>query len=432
MDILGRLKSQAEQVEVAHIQSEATIVEFEANRLKASKVEKTSGIAVRVVRGGRLGFSASSDETAIDKLAANALESAAYGEEVPLRFPSAQPAAEVASYDPRIVDLPIPRLVEMGKEIIDLLLGSAPDVQVNVGIRRSLQRLTIRNQDDSRVTVVRSPLSLTMEATRIRDNDVLILDADAGWTTWDDDYLAEARALAAKFERAQSLTGIQSGEMPVLFSPSGTLVLVVPLQAGVDGKSVYKGASPLAGKVGQHLLDPKVTLVDDGTLDGRLGSASCDDEGVPHRRNVLIERGTLRGFLYDLKTAAQAKAASTGNGSRQLFEPPKPAPTSLLLEPGEKELHDLLAGIPEGLLVEDVLGLGQGNILSGAFSNPVNLGFRVEKGEIVGRVKNVSIAGNVYELLRDVAGVSRERRWVYSTYCLPSVLLPKLNVVAQD
>jgi PmbA protein len=399
--------------------------------LKASKVEKTGGLAVRVMCGGRLGYSASSDETAIEKLAANALESALYGEQIQLSFASAQPAAEVTCLDPRILDLPVARLVEMGQEIIDLLLESTPDLQVNVGIRRSLQRLTIYSQDDSQVSVVRSPLSITIEGTRIQENDVLILDAEGGWTTWDDDFLAQARALADKFERSCNLTTIHSGRMPVLFSPSGALSLALPLQAGVDGRSVYKRASPLVGKIGQDLLDPKITLVDDATLDGQFASAPYDDEGIPHRRNVLFERGTLGGFLYDLKTAAQAGTVSTGNGTRRLFEPPRPWPTSLLLEAGEVPQADLLGSIQRGLLVDDVLGLGQGNILSGAFSNPVNLGFKIENGEVVGRVKNTAIAGNVYDLLRNVAGVSRERRWVYSTFCLPYLLLPELNIVAQ-
>jgi PmbA protein len=219
--------------------------------------------------------------------------------------------------------------------------------------------------------------------------------------------------------------------MPVLFAPGGALALTLPLVEGINGKNVYTGISPLAGKVNERLFDDKVTLVDDGTIHGRFGSAPYDDEGVAHRRNVLIERGVLKGFLYDLKTAAQASVESTGNGSRSLFSPPDPAPTNLIWEAGDTPLAEMIAGIDEGLLVEDVLGLGQGNVISGAFSNPLSLGFKIEKGEIVGRVKNVSIAGNVYDLLKDVAAVSRETRWVYYDFNLPYVLLPEMNVVAK-
>ena len=81
--------------------------------------------------------------------------------------------------------------------------------------------------------------------------------------------------------------------------------------------------------------------------------------------------------------------------------------------------------------MEDVLGLGQGNVISGAFSNPLSLAFKIEKGEIVGRVKDVSIAGNVYDLLKNVAAVSRETEWVYNNFNLPYVLLPDMNVVTK-
>jgi len=184
--------------------------------------------------------------------------------------------------------------------------------------------------------------------------------------------------------------------------------------------------------VGEKLFDDKVNVVDDGTLDGKYGSAPYDDEGVPHRRNVLVEHGVLKGFLYDLKTAAQSGVESTGNGSRGLFNPPAPEPTNLILAGGSTPLAEMVAGIDEGLLVEDILGLGQGNIISGAFSNPLSLAFKIEKGEIVGRVKDVSIAGNVYDLLKEVTAVSRETLWVYGGRCMPYLLLPELNVIAKE
>ena len=153
---------------------------------------------------------------------------------------------------------------------------------------------------------------------------------------------------------------------------------------------------------------------------------------MAHRRNVLVEQGVLKGFLYDLKTAAQSGVESTGNGSRSLFSPPGPSPTNLIFGAGETPLAEIIAGVDEGLLVENALGLGQGNVISGAFSNSLSLAFKIEKGEIVGRVKDVSIAGNVYDLLQNVAAVSRETEWVYYNFNLPYILLPDVNVVAKE
>ena len=253
-----------------------------------------------------------------------------------------------------------------------------------------------------------------------------------GTTRLEDDMLALARRVAEKLELARKSAAIRSGQMPVLFSPMGTLVLGYPLMLALDGKSVYTRTSPMADKVGERLFDEKITIVDDPTLDGRFSSAAYDDEGVPHRRNVLVEAGVLKGFLYDLKTAAQSGVESTGNGSRRLFSPPAPSPTNLVFGAGETPVEQMIASVDEGLLVDMPLGLGQGNVLSGAFSNSLGLAYKIEKGEIVGRVKDVSIAGNVYDLLRNVAAVSRETEWIYNDFCLPYVLLPEMNVVAKE
>jgi PmbA protein len=208
--------------------------------------------------------------------------------------------------------------------------------------------------------------------------------------------------------------------------------LGLPLSQGLNGKEVYKGTSPLARKVGEKLFDEKITVVDDGTIDGKFASASYDDEGMPHQRNVLVENGVLKSFIYDLKTAAQSGVKSTGNASRGLFNPPEPSNTNFIIQPGETSLKDMLSSIDEGILVEDVLGLGQGNIISGAFSNPLALAFKIEKGEIVGRVKDMSIAGNIYDLLKNVGAVSKEAAWVYSTFYAPYILIPEMNVAGKN
>jgi PmbA protein len=241
-----------------------------------------------------------------------------------------------------------------------------------------------------------------------------------------------ARRLGAKLEQAKQSAALKSGKMPVLFAPTGALVLALPMMQALNGKSVYTGISPMAGKVGETLFDSKITVEDDATIDGKFASAAYDDEGVAHRRNTLIRGGVLQGFLYDLKTAAQSGVESTGNGSRGLFNPPSPSPSNLVLGAGQTPLAEMIGGIDEGLLVQDVLGLGQGNVISGAFSNSVSLAFKIVKGEIVGRVKDVSIAGNVYDLLQDVAAVSQEREWVYRSLHLPYILLEDMNVVAAE
>jgi PmbA protein len=431
MELLSKLRSQAEQVEVVHMQSETTTVGFEANRLKSSQVEQTQGFAVRVVRDGRLGFAASSDESAVEELVSHVLESAAYGDRVPIRFPAPQPGPEVATYDPTIPELSVGRLAEIGQEIIEPILQVEPNARVNLELERGVQRFSLSNQAGSEVTFERSPLSIGFDIVRVQGDDVLIMFDVVGTTVWEEDYLAFVQRTIERLKLAQRSATIRSGRMPVLFSPSGALALTLPLMQGLNGKNVYTHASPMEGKIGEKLFDDKISVLDDPTLDGRFGSAPYDDEGVAHRRQALVDQGVLNDFIYDLKTAAQAGAESTGNGSRSLFRPPAPSPTNFVLQAGETPVAEIIASIDEGLLAVVPLGLGQGNILSGAFSNTLGLAFKIEGGEIVGRVKDVSIAGNIYDLLQDVAAVSRETEWIYYNFHQPYILLDDMNVVAK-
>jgi PmbA protein len=432
MDILTQLSKQAEQVEVVSLQNEKTTVEYEANQLKTCTVTETKGMAVRVIRKGRLGFAASSDDQALDKLAVNVLESAAYGDQAAFSFPGPQPAPAVRTFDQAIADLSIPRLVEMGREMLDLVLKVEPEARCNISLERNLVSTSIRNSAGLDASFQTSPLALGFEIDRIEGDDVLILFDQVGTTLWEANYLDLARRLVEKLKQARTLTTIQPGRMPVVFAPNGTLALGLPISRGLNGKEVHKGTSPLKGRIGEKIFDEKVTILDDGTVDGKFASAAYDDEGVPHRRNLLVDKGVLKGFIYDLKTAARSGVASTGNASRSLFNPPEPALTNFVIQPGQTRLKEMLAGIDEGILVEDLLGIGQGNIISGAFSNPLALAFKIEKGEIVGRVKDLSIAGNVYDVLNNVAAISREALWVYNTFQAPYILIPEMSVAGKS
>ena len=132
------------------------------------------------------------------------------------------------------------------------------------------------------------------------------------------------------------------------------------------------------------------------------------------------------GYLYDLDTAGRAGAKSTGHG-------PDREPTNLIIAEGDTPYEEMVRGIDEGLLVHRVMGLGQGNPISGEFSVNVSLGFKIEKGEIVGRVKDVMLAGNVYDALNDIVTIGDRAEWVSAWFTgrMPYLQIGKLSVVAK-
>jgi PmbA protein len=197
-----------------------------------------------------------------------------------------------------------------------------------------------------------------------------------------------------------------------------------------NGKTVLEGASPVGKKLGKQVFDSKLSLWDDPTIAYRPYSRPCDDEGVPSRRTPLIEKGVVANFLYDLQTAALAKTKSTGSASRG-GGLPLPSPSTLVIAPGKASFDDMVSDIKEGLVIEQLMGAEQGNILGGDFSGNVLLGYKVESGKIVGRVKNTMVSGNVYQLLKEISAIGSQPKWVSGVINTPPLYCPRLSVASK-
>jgi PmbA protein len=193
---------------------------------------------------------------------------------------------------------------------------------------------------------------------------------------------------------------------------------------------VLDGASPLKDKIGQAIFDKKFALSDDPTIPFQPGSTPFDDEGIPAQRNALIEAGTVRQFYYDLHTAALAGTLSTGNGNRS-GGMPAPSPHALVIGGGGTSLQDMIKDIQEGIIIEQLMGAEQGNILNGDFSGNILLGYKIEKGTITGRVKDTMAYGNVYQLLKDINGLGNDSRWIAGYVETPSIYCPSISISAK-
>ena len=211
------------------------------------------------------------------------------------------------------------------------------------------------------------------------------------------------------FVNGRTNVGVSSGPTTVILTPRAVADVMMTLNYGVDGSMVERGISPLAGKLGETVFDERVSLYDDGLMASGYGSGAFDDEGVPMQRTPLFEAGVLKNFLTDLRTAAKLNLPATGNGlklkrliqTKDLSKMPTSEITNWEMSGGEKPYAELLAGVADGVIVDSIMGIMMGNLVAGDFSGNVALGFKVEGGKIVGRVKDTMIAGNVYKLLKN-------------------------------
>ncbi len=338
---------------------------------------------------------------------------------------------------PRTAEASLARLIEIGQFLLERLARQG--CQVNVAIEREVAETRVANTAGGEGAYRSTGVAVSADVWRIAGDDVLAIgDAIESTDLPAVDALEGlVHSITGRLDHALRIVASPEGALPVVFTPAGLSAVLLPVTQGLSGKAVLQGISPLATRVGEPVFDQRLSLTDDPLAPGRTASRPLDDECVPSRATSLVERGVVQRFIYDLETAARAKTASTGHGQRGIFGKPVPAYTNIILGdarvpgPGSRVPGELGGGllrdITDGLLVDDLIGVGQGNVIGGAFSHPVALAYRIERGEIAGRVKDAAVAGNVYELLKRIAGVGNDARWTGSRYA-PSLLLEGVAV----
>jgi PmbA protein len=414
---------------------ERTAVAFEWGRLKSAGVTEETGVNLRLLHRGRVGVAgATGADPSPEELVARALASAELGEELALVFPPRAALPAVTTYFPRAAAASLDDLIGIGRGLLERL--EREGCRVNVALERETAETRVANTAGAAGDYRSTAVAVSAEVWRIAGDDVLALgDSVEGADVPADDALtAVVDSINARLDRALTIVAPPEGALPVVFTPAGLSALMLPVTQALSGKAVLQGISPLAGKVGERVFDERFSLTDDPLLAGRPGSRPLDDECVPSRPACLVERGVVRRFIYDLETATRARTQSTGNGQRGIFGKPVPAYSNLVLgDVGAQPAAPprlgggLLREVTDGLLVDELIGVGQGNVIGGAFSHPVALAYRVERGEITGRVKDAAVAGNAYELWKRVGGFGSDARWTGSRWA-PSVLLEGVSV----
>jgi len=314
----------------------------------------------------------------------------------------------------------------IGEEIVSTIRQADPDASVELQVQRSREDLSLRNSAGGRARQTSGTLVMDVWVERHRDDDVLVVFDSFKTARLDGSHRDFAARVAQRLTWADKWASVRPGRMPVILSPTACATLLQPLVLEFSGARIRSKSSPLAGKLGRQIFDSRLTLADDGTLSGRPGGA-FDHEGVPTQRTVLVRNGVVTDFYYDLQTAAQSGAPSSGNGRRDLLASPRPQPGSLVIEPGTTSLEAMLEQAGDGLLVDLLIGANPTAALRGTFSRTVLLGYKIERGRIAGYVKGVALASNLYEMLRDVRAIGDTGAWS-GDMCAPYLLIGGMSV----
>jgi PmbA protein len=198
----------------------------------------------------------------------------------------------------------------------------------------------------------------------------------------------------------------KTAQVPVIFDPMVAASILEHIYEGVNGDSVYRGASFLAGKLGEKIASDNVTVIDDGTVVGGFGTSPFDGEGVPTRRTVVIENGVLKSYLLNTYTAKKLKLATTGNASRGLAGTPGIGLGNYFFQPGQRTPKEVIGDVKEGLYVTEFLGHGA-NLVTGDYSRGAS-GMWISGGGLAYPVEEITVAGNLKEMFLHISEIAND------------------------
>jgi PmbA protein len=434
--VLSEARKVADEAEVYALTVEETPVRFEANRLKSLMTRQTSGLALRVIKNGRMGFASSTRQDDVENLVAIAVELSQFGAQSHFHFPSNDEYGQFPSvnvFDPATLAVQPGEMVEIGQTLIDQVRAANANLLCDGSVRKASYSVEIANSRGGRASYEKSHFSVSVEGQLVNGTDMLFVgDSDASCSPIrDTDEIA--RTTLQQLEWAREIVPSPSGQLPVIFTPQGIAgALIAPLLSAFNGRTVWQGASPVGQKLDEQVYDQAISVWDDGTLDMAPGAEYADDEGVPTQRTALIESGVVRNFLYDLQSAGLAGKRSTGNAGRSLASQPGIQSHVLVMDEGDITFEQMLRNVNDGLVVDYLMGAGQGNVQGGEFSGNVLLGYRVQNGQIVGRVKNTMVAGNIHEALANLIAVGSEARLLDGHLKVPHLCFAGLSVSGGD
>jgi TldD protein len=376
---------------------------WDDGRLKSASYDSEEGFGLRVVAGEAAGYAHANE------LSAAALGRAAEAASIAKRghsgtldvAPQRTNKKLYSDVDPLSAPSFETKIATL-EQVDAYVRGKDPRVvQVSVSMAASRKEIAIVRPDgDVRTDVrplVRVNVSVTAEKDGRRETGSAGAGGRAAYAQWLDD--AKLKALADEALRVAlvNLDAIPTpaGEMDVVLGPGWPGVLLhEAVGHGLEGDFNRKGTSAFAGMIGQRVASPGVTVVDDGTLEGRRGSLTIDDEGTPTERTVLIEDGILVGYLQDRMNARLMGVKSTGNGRRESFaHTPMPRMTNTYMASGTMDPAEIVASLKRGIYATN-FGGGSVDITSGKFVFQCTEAYLVEDGKIIAPVKGASLIGD--------------------------------------
>lgn len=417
------LRSGAEAAEVFAERSINRPVLFEANTLKQIETRDSEGFSLRLWVDGCPGLAVTYGEMEPQRLVETAIALSQLNEPEQIELTAIAPEVASGQYGQTIE---IQQLIYWGQTALsELRTPEFNDLQCVLELDTEASTTELLNSNGLACRYTNQLTSVYGSAEWVRGEDFLCVEAEQTQReTLDIHEFVHNIVERLRWAKLRSVS--PKGKMPVLFAGKAADLLWTTVEAALSSKRVIESASPWSDRLGEPVVSPLLTLLQDP----QIGPFGCpfDDEGISTRRVEFIRDGQLQLFYTDRTTGRLLGCGSTGNGFRPGLERyPSPGLFNLMVLPGKCSFEALVADMTDGLIVDQFLG--ESGSISGDFAISVDLGYRVKQGQIVGRVKDTLVSGNVYEALNQVIGLGQDAAW-HGSCSTPSILLDDLSVTS--
>ncbi len=384
-------------------------VAFENNRFKAVETNESSGSGLRIKNlKGQEGFSYGNQETPL--ILEKALALSQFGDKAEYEFPSSLKIEKTPQLSsPSVLNLQARDLINEGQRGIETLLKAFPNLNISIGLDWGSQTISFLNSNGIKASYDKTFFSASVVAMKAENQEILETYEYFISHQYQDILAPLINRVLASLNHASQKASVPSGFYPVLFTPKALRSFIDILLTGFNGKLIEKKVSPILELLGKQGASPLLSLIDTGYHPELAGNTPFDGEGIATQDKFLIEKGVFKQGVFDLKTAQKTKNTPLGNAKRGFASLPSPGFHNLIVQPGTQSLQDILQNVNTGIVVDQFLGAGMSNVMAGEFSANIDLGYVIQKGQIVGRIKDTMVSGNVFDMAKKITAISKEQ-----------------------
>lgn len=434
-----KAKYNLSDLEIFKQETRAYLISFIANKLKLTESTHTSGYAIRLINNKRTGFASrytkvDSNLDNLEEVILQAIEASNYSPvtnlELPCKTNDSSPSEGSIKSFKKNDEPESNNFIKTGEELIKKIHSETGSVLIDLNFQTHYSKEELENSNDLRYLDSKKLYSFSLTLRETLESDFIEI-----YSAFVNDCLPNFDEIVSNITTFYKLSKkhikIRNGIYPILFTSKAAKDLLQVIELALCGKQIAEKSSPWHSRLGSKVLSEKITIKQKPNF-GYM-ARNHDQEGYEIKSLNLINNGILENFYFDLMWSNKSKQhfKSTGNGFRpSLSTNVEPNLLNMILNTGTKQLNEIIKNIDYGLLVDQTIG-ALTTSLSGEFSANIDLGFLITKGELIGRVKDTMISGNIYNALSNVIELSSEPDWHWSHIYNPDILLEGFHITSK-